>query len=723
MRLRSLPLLFALFLPLGLWSQDLSLADIWSRESNLWPAEAPTMVLETGGTYLQVDFGEGGNLITRRKASGVTTDTLYQGLLLSQYGIAMKAEAGPKGLILLEGYPTTRYRHSYTAQTFLINPKKDPGPQLFFADEISHATFSPNGRYLAFQFENNLYVYDIERDVTRRLTRDGEPNQLICGSGDWVYEEEFETVKAFEFSPDSKHIAFLRFDESLVEQYPLVTYPREGYPQVEWFKYPRVGEKNSTVELRCLNVESAEQWTVATLKVDEEYLPRFTWAGGGSTLAYLTLDRKQKTLRWYQTDALRKIAPRVIFEEKSETYVDIPAFWEYAPDGSQAVFTSEKDGYLQAYLLDGKGKVSPITTGKMEISDVAGVDWKEKMLFYTRWTAPDLRDLHCIDIAGKKGKAMKAPGSVASVEMAPDGGYLVLETSSYGTPPMHTVASPAGKTLQLLESNEALEIELNARGFQKPIPTSFEASDGTELTAYAITPKDFDPKTKKYPVLVYSYGGPGYSVVQSEWGGPNYLWFQYLASQGILVYAVDPRGTGHKGTQFKKQTYKQLGVLESEDMAAVAEQLNQLPYVEAGNLAIWGWSYGGYLTCMTMTMRAGSYKAGIAVAPLAHWKFYDSAYGERFMQTPADNPEGYIKSSPLTYVDRMSGSLLLVHGTADDNVHIQNSYRLQEALLQADKDVTPLYYPDRNHGIYGGRTRLDLYERMTAYLKEQLLQK
>ena len=588
------------------------------------------------------------------------------------------------------------------------------------ADEaIQEPTFSPDASKVAYGLDNNIYIKDLASGATTQVTKDGAKNKVINGITDWVYEEEFAFVRAFDWNADGDKIAYIRFDESEVPEFSMDVFGNELYPSKDTFKYPKAGETNATVSLHIYDVASAETKAVDLSGFVNYYIPRLEWTPDADVLAVQTTNRKQNDINLLFVDGASAEA-KLILSDKDDAYVDVTDNLTFLED-NDFIWTSEKDGWNHIYLYDKEGKLkNQVTQGPWEVTSYYGYDPKSKRVFYQSSENGSInRGVYSIKVNGKGKEALATEAGTNSANFSTDFTYFINSFSDAETPYVFTLNDAEdGDVVRKIKDNQALKDQFDdyviseKEFFTLPI-------NGEELNAYMIKPKDFDPN-KKYPVFMTQYSGPGSQSVANSWSGGNGYWFQMLAQEGYIIVCVDPRGTGLKGRDFKKMTQKELGKYEVEDQIAAAKALGERDYVDADRIGIWGWSYGGFMASNCIFQGADTFKMAIAVAPVTSWRFYDSIYTERYMTTPQENASGYDNNSPLSHVDKLEGKFLLVHGSADDNVHVQNTMRLIEALVQANKQFDWAIYPDKNHGIYGGNTRLHLYTKMTNFIKENL---
>ena len=620
--------------------------------------------------------------------------------------------------ILIANSTNPIFRHSFTADYFVYTIATKELTKVL--EQVQEPTFSPDGTKIGFAKENNLFVYDIASKATTQVTSDGNRNAIINGITDWVYEEEFAFVRAFDWSADSKKIAFIRFDESEVPEFTMTIYKKELYPSVETFKYPKAGEKNSLVSLHIYDLNSKSTKDINLGNYNDFYIARMKWTNDANVLCAQILNRHQDNLDLLFVDATTGIS-KVALNEKDNAYVDVTDNLTFLKDNS-FIWTSEKDGYNHIYLYDKTGKLkNQVTKGKWEVTSYYGFDEKAKTIFYQSVENGSInRDVFRIGLDGKNKVKLSQGVGTNGATFSPNFQYFINSFSSVTKPTMYTLnAAKDGKQVQSIVNNDALAEKLKKYDLPNKEFFVLTTEKGNQLNAWMIKPKDFDAN-KKYPVFMYQYSGPGSQEVANNWLDTNDMWFMMLSQQGYIVACVDGRGTGYKGAAFKKVTQKQLGKLEVEDQIEAAKVIGNYAYVDKSRIGIFGWSYGGFMSSNCLFKGADVFKMAIAVAPVTNWRFYDSIYTERYLQTPQENASGYDENSPINHVSKLKGNFLLIHGTADDNVHVQNSIQMIEALIQANKQFDWALYPDKNHGIYGGKTRIQLYNKMTNFIKEKL---
>ncbi len=666
---------------------------------------------------------ENNKVVKYNITTGQPVATLVDGSTLNpKIDIQDYSFSGDEKKLLLTTDFQNIYRRSFTANYFIYDLASKSVKPLSANGKQSYAAFSADGSKVAFVRENNLFYVTLSDMKEVQVTDDGKFNHIINGTTDWVYEEEFSFIDGFYWSPDGKKLAYYRFDESAVREYNLQRWGKTLYPTDYRFKYPKAGEANSTVEIWIYNLDSKQKVKADIGTEKDIYIPRVKWTADANLLSIRKLNRLQNNLDILHINASTG-ASNVVLNEKSETFIDLEFTDDliYLADGKQFIYTTERDGYKHLYLYGVDGKlVKQITQGSFEVSQLIGLDEKTKTLYYTSTEVSPLeRHFYSITLSGKKTKLSQAAG-IHTINMSGDFQFYIDYHTSAAHPTVVSLFKTKGNALQkVLEDNGTLAKLLDDYDFAAKEFFSFKTVDGTDLNGYMLKPKNFDA-SKQYPVLVYQYSGPGSQNVNNLWGGSHFFFHQMLTQKGYIVAVIDSRGTGGRGEHFKKLTYKQLGKYELEDHIAGAKFLSTLGYIDDSRIGIWGWSYGGYMSSLAMTKGAGTFKMGIAVAPVTNWRFYDTIYTERYLQTPQLNASGYDDNSPSTYANKLQGNFLLIHGTGDDNVHFQNSVVLQDALINAGKQFTSFYYPDKHHGIQGAQTKYPLYTMMLNYVQENL---
>ncbi|OCB71040.1 dipeptidyl-peptidase-4 [Flavobacterium glycines] len=622
-------------------------------------------------------------------------------------------------MLLLACNSNQIYRHSFTADYYLYDISKKELTRLFDF-QIQEPTFSPDGTKIAFARENNLYVYDLASKITTQITTDGQKNAIINGICDWVYEEEFEFVRAFDWSADSKKIVYIRFDESQVPEFSMTVFNKELYPAVNTFKYPKAGEKNSEVSLYIFDVVSKDSKTVNLSNYTDFYIARIKWTNDANVLSAQVLNRHQDNLDLLFIDG-NSAAKKVVLNEKDKAYVDVTDNLTFLKDNS-FIWTSEKDGFNHIYYYDKTGQLkNQVTKGNWEVTAFYGLDEKTNTVFYQSTENGSInRGVYKIGLKGNNKVALSNELGTNEATFSPNFDYYIRTFSSATQPTTYTLNEvKSGKEVKVIQNNAALSGRL--KEYNLPTKEFFvlKTEKGNELNVWIIKPKDFDA-SKKYPVFMTQYSGPGSQQVANQWNSLDDYWCLMLTQQGYIVVCVDGRGTGFKGAAFKKVTQLQLGKYEVEDQIDAAKVIGNYPYVDKSRIGIFGWSYGGFMASNCILKGNDIFKMAIAVAPVTNWRFYDSVYTERYMHTPQENASGYDDNSPINFANRLKGKYLLIHGSADDNVHLQNSMEMMNALIQANKQFDSQIYPDCNHGIYGGMTRIQLFNKMTNFIIENL---
>ncbi|MEO5645804.1 MAG: S9 family peptidase [Bacteroidia bacterium] len=612
------------------------------------------------------------------------------------------------------------YRHSTKETNYIFDLKTKKMTPLSANGKQRLAKFSPDGKKVSFMRDNNIFIVDLTTNKESQVTTDGAWNKIINGGTDWVYEEEFALENGLYWSPDSKKIAYYRFDESRVKEFQMTMYNTGLYPEPYSYKYPKAGEENSIVTVHIYDLATNQSIPVNVGLETDQYIPRVMWTKDPGTLAFLRMNRLQNKEELLFANANDGIS-RVIYTETSDTYLEVYDPIVFLADGKSFLWTSDMDGWVHEYQIGTDGKViKQITKGQWDITDVYGYDAKSSTLFYQSDEGnATQRMVYSIRLDGSNKKKLSAKTGTNSPTFSSGMKYFINTYSNANTPYYITVNNADGKEIKVLKDNAKLQQTIAGYNFAKKDFFTVNDREGISLNGWMIKPNNMDA-AKKYPVLQVVYGGPGHNMVVDQWEGSALYWHQLLAQQGVIIVAVDNRGTEYRGAAFKKCTYGQMGKLESADQIDVAKYLGTLPYVDKSRIGIWGWSYGGYMSSLCLAVGADVFKMAIAVAPVTNWRFYDSIYTERYMGLPKDNAKGYDEFSPVNNMDKLKGKLLLIHGTGDDNVHFQNSVELVNVLVEKNKQYEFYMYPDRNHGIRGGNTSLHLYTKMTNFIQANL---
>lgn len=593
-------------------------------------------------------------------------------------------------------------------------------------EKVLHPSLSPDGSKIAFVKNNNLMLYDIATKSTRAITTDGKWNYIINGNCDWVYEEEFEFTQAYDWSPKGNYIAYYRFDETNVKEYQFTKFD-DTYNKQYSYKYPKAGEENSKVEIHIYDIANNKD-VKADFEQGDIYIPRIKWTQDDNSLVVYWMNRHQDDLKLLLTNA-KTGTSNLLYEEKNKYFVEINDDWWFLKDGKNFLFTSEMNGFRHLYMygLDGKTKTQ-VTKGNYEITDVTAVDEANKLIYYmVAYPRPMDRNLFVTDFAGKKTTQLTQGEGWHRIVLNDSMTRFYDYKSDLNNPQIVTlnkiINDKKGIAVVLektVNDNSKLKAKLDEYVIGKAEFIRVPNSKGDTLNGWMLKPAEFDP-TKKYPVLFCNYGGPGSQQVANRFGAVS-MWHQLLAERGFIVVSVDNTGTGYRGEEFKKKTYLQLGKFEIEDQIDAAKYLGTLPYVDKNNIGHWGWSYGGFMSSLAITKGNDVFNAAVAVAPVTNWRYYDNIYTERYMRTPQENPKGYDDNSPINFTDRIKGKYLLIHGTADDNVHFQNSVQMIKALVKSNIDFESAYYPDKNHGIGGqlDNTTFHLWSKMTNWIQENM---
>lgn len=699
-------------------TKQITLEDLW-RDGTFKVKSVPGFnALEDGEHYTDnVKSGAETTIQIKSLKDGSAGEVLYTGdLKIDDYEISAQHD---KMLLLTDAQNI--YRRSVLHHVYLYDVKNKT-KSLLDTGKVLHATFSPDGSKVAFVKGNNLFYKDLSSGAVIAVTTDGEHNKIINGNCDWVYEEEFEFTQAYQWSPDSKSLAYYRFDETNVPEYTLTKYDAL-YPTPYKYKYPVAGEPNSIVDIAIYNL--AGKSTVKPSLYNEDgtldyYIPRIKWTNDASKLCVYKMNRRQNELTLFLAGA-KDGKTEKIYNEVNKAFIEINNNLQFLPDGHSFLFNSELDGWNHLYTWDWKAKkLQLLTKGDYDIDALIGTDATASTVYFTAAVeSPMERNLYSVDINGKRRNVLTPEHGFHDITPIQGNRYFLDKYSMLNTPPVYTLRDAKGKILRTLEDNAALKATMATYQLGKVEFTQVEGADGVKLNAWRMLPPNFDP-SKKYPVLMYQYSGPNSQEVADRFPIRDYFWHNMLAQKGYIIYCADGTGTGFRGEAFRKKTYLQLGKYESDDQIAVAKNLAKLPFVDASRIGIWGWSFGGFMSSTCILKGADVFKAAIAVAPVTNWRFYDNIYTERYMRLPSENEGGYDNNAPEKMTANLKGKFLLIHGTGDDNVHFQNSVALVNNLIKDGKEFDAEYYPDRTHGISGGNTRLHLYRRMTNFILENL---
>lgn len=716
-------------------SDSLTLEDIW--KSNLFSTEdaATFQFMQDGKHYTSFNESPKGYEllqynIAKNNDPTSTIITAAQLATLSDAPYEYELSPNEQKIAVSTAYEPI-YRYSGVATYHVFDKKTGNWQNIHNNKKISIAQFSPQSDKIAFvDAQNNLYYQPLLPDHNAvAITTDGKPNSIINGKTDWLYEEEFSTdhfqfTRAFEWSPDGNFIAYLRFNESQVPEFTMEEYHDNVYPEYVTFKYPKVGQPNSVVMVQIYDI-ATKQLRQVLLPINTNsadiYIPRIRWLNNSKQLCVWLFNRQQTQLQLLLADA-QTGKTSVLLTENSKYYIELHDNIHFLANNKQFLWTSEQDGFNHIYLYQLDGKLEKqLTKGNWDVTAVYGVDEKrQKVFFQSAEVSPLERYTYSISLDGKDKQQLSSEKGTHQITFSPTFDYYIDEVSTADTPPVISLWQTQGnKKIRVLENNADTQKRLSHFEMSKTEFFTCNNERGTALNGFMIKPTHFDP-ARKYPVLMFVYGGPGSQTVNNAWDGRNYGWFQLLAQKGFVVVSVDNSGTGARGEAFKKMTTLQLGKYETEDQIAAARYLGTLPYIDAKRIGIFGWSYGGYLSSLCLFKGNDVFKAGIAVAPVTNWKWYDSAYTERYMRTERENAKGYQQNSPVYFADQLKGSYLLVHGLADDNVHFQHTAEMAKALVDANKQFETYFYTNKNHSIRGGNARLHLYTKMTDFLLKNL---
>ncbi len=655
----------------------------------------------------------GNDIIKYSYKSGAAVDTLFNG---GDFAFSSYEFSKDENKVLLTTNVTPIYRHSFTADYYILDLKSDKLTKLSSGGAQQVASFSPNGERVAFVRDNNMFWVDLGTMKEHQITTDGEFNKILNGIPDWVYEEEYSFSKAYDWSPNSDAIAYYKSDEERVKSFDMSLFRGDLYPVTYKFKYPKAGEDNSIVEIHSYNLTSGKDTKIDIGTEIDQYIPRIKFSNDNSKLVVFRLNRHQNDFDMLLAD-VNTGKSKVIYNEKNDRYIERigDQTITFLEDGDRYILRSEKDGFMHLYLYSIKdGELGQITSGNWEVTDILGVDKKDKLYYLSTEVSPLGRDLYSIDLNGKNKKMMSGGDGTYNAVFSKGNKYYIQYYSNASTPNVVTLHSADGKLVRTLEDNAKLKETLAKYAPSKKEFFTFTTSEGVELNGYIIKPRDFD-SSKKYPLFMTQYSGPGSQSVANRW---SMGWEMALVEEGYIVACVDGRGTGFRGEDFKKCTYKDLGKLEVIDQIEAAKYFAKQPYINPARIGIYGWSYGGFMALNCILKGNDVFAAAISVAPVTTWRYYDTIYTELYNGLPQENPEGYDNNSPINFASQLKGKLLLAHGTADDNVHVQNSMDMISALVKEGKQFDMAIYPDQNHGM--GSMRDNLMYKCIDFIKENL---
>lgn len=623
-----------------------------------------------------------------------------------------------KILLLKESQPI--YRHSFLGKFEVKDLKSGKVTSLNNGNTVQEPRFSPDASKVAFISDNNLFCQDLNTGKITQITTDGKKNAIINGLADWVYEEEFGHARQYEWTKNSDAIVFVKSDESQVPEIYIPIYGKTLYPTEMRYKYPKAGENNSVVSAQLYRLDTGKTIPVNLGAFKNYYIANVFQTAKADEIVLITSQRIQNASDILKVNT-KTGAVQKLFTETDEKWIDTdnPTL-EFLEDDS-FLWASERDGNRHLYWYDQNGKLKKqVTKGNWEITDYYGYNPKSKEIYVQTTEKGSINKVVSkINIENGKSQLISRPDGNNSASFSKNYNYFIETSSTAAIPYTFVLKDGSGKVVKELQNNNEQLQKLKADNFVDKEFITIPNAVGDQMNAWIMKPKNFDPN-KKYPLFMYQYSGPGSQQVSNSWDIGNTLWFNHLVQKGYIVACVDGRGTGYKGAKFKKVTYMNLGKYEIEDQITAAKWFGNQSYIDKTRIGMFGWSFGGYMTSLAMTKGADVFKMGIAVAPVTNWRYYDSVYTERFLRTPQENADGYDKNSPTEYAGLMKGKFLLIHGTADDNVHFQNSMEFSEALIQNRKQFDFMAYPDKNHGIYGGYTRPQLYQKMTNFILENL---
>ncbi len=716
--------LLLLLVPFLLSSQKITLEDIWNKFEYYPKSPEGFNVLKDGLNYVSTEEKDGNTILAAYDMkTGNKVRDIVNGADVKWNGKAIPLKSyqfspGEDKLLIFENAERI-YRHSMKAEYYIYDIKAKKTMQLCDKGKQILPKFSPDGSKVAFVRDNNLYIKYLADGREQTVTTDGAWNKIKNGWADWVYEEEFSKPDYFDWSADGNCLAFVHFDESKVKEYTLEYFRGNLYPDKYTFKYPKAGEDNSNVMVQVFKLADGSETTMGIGPETDIYIPRINFTKDPKTLCIQRMNRLQNKLEYLFADVVTGNC-KVIVKEESATYIDITDDLTF--NSNKGFFiTSEKDGYNHIYYYDLNGKlISQVTKGEWDVMEFKGFDETTNTLYYTSTEKGAInRDVYSIKPDGKEKKRLSQKDGHTNFEFMTGYKFYTSSYSNANTPPVHELHSIDGKLVKVLEDNAALAEKAKKMNLTPKTFMQIPMASGVSLNGWIKKPQNFD-STKKYPVYMYGYGGPGSNLVHNNWDIFDYWWHSLLNQEGYIVVCVDNRGTQGRGRAFKHSTYLQLGKLETEDQTEVANYLKTLKYVDGSRIGFQGWSFGGYLAALLISKSPDVFKCAVSVAPVTNWKYYDNIYTERFLRKPADNPAGYDQNSPSNFVKNIKGKLLLMHGHADDNVHLQNSMEMAAELVKYNIPFDFMIYPNKNHGISGPNTRLHVYSKILKFVKENL---
>jgi len=722
---RNLIIVFGILTAFNIEAQErnVTVQDVW--RGTFYARSTSGLRSMNDGTHFTVLNGREGSIEKYSYASGDKVATILSAAEIKEKtGKEIQFDSyqfnSTEDKVLLGTETESIYRHSSRSFYYIYDLKAGTLDRIDAEGKQQLADLSPTANKVAYVYENQMHIQDLDDPSKSVSFGEGKEDELIAGAVDWVYEEEFSFHKGFHWSPEGNYIAYYQFDESEVPTFSMDVFGKGLYPSQDVFKYPKAGEVNSKVSIHIYDVKAQKDYKVE-IPESVEYFPRIKWTKEDDELVITSLNRHQDHLILWEVEVERKgLEVEKMYEEKAPSYLEIHDNLRFLADES-FIWTSEKDGFNHLYHFNEDGElIQQITKGNWEVTEFYGYDEESGFLYYqAAEESPLQRAVYRIKLDGKGKEKLSQQKGWNDAIFSSGFQFYINRYSSASTPTYETLHRSNGKEVRVINDNAATKNRMQQFKLSKKEFLQIPNAEGTKLNAWMIKPQDFDV-TKDYPVLMFVYGGPGSQTVEDRYDAFNTFWYQSLAAQGYIVVSVDNRGTGARGRDFRTQTYQQLGKYETEDQIAAAKWLAKQDYVDGNRIGIWGWSYGGYMSSLGITKGADVFKMAIAVAPVTNWRFYDNIYTERYMRTPQENASGYDDNSPINHVDKLDGAYLLVHGSADDNVHVQNTMRMITALVDADKQFELFIYPDKNHGIYGGNTRKHLYTKMTNFILENL---
>jgi dipeptidyl-peptidase-4 len=722
--------LFLSFISNICYTQQLTNELIWTT-GTFYPKSIDGIISTLDGDYYTSIVYRNGNqeIVKYRYRNNEEIKTLFSNKLLVDFKFSKYQISNDQNWILLSTSRESIYRHSSKSYYYLYSIEKNSITPLCDSSlgKQRLADFSPNSNKVAYVRKNNLYYINLNDFKEDTITRNGEMNSIINGATDWVYEEEFSFHKAFHWSSNGDNIAYYTFNESNVMEFQMEKYGTL-YPTRYKFKYPKAGEDNSKVSINVYNIKSKKTLPFNLGNNQDIYIPRIMWSKKKDELIVLKMNRLQNKFELIsgvfgpECFENKKVITKTIYTEESETYVDIQDNTEFINE-NEFFLTSEKNGFNHIYLVDySSGKEKQITKGNWEVTNVYGYNSTDNSIYFQAAKKhPTQREVYVLNTKTLKIKTLSKKEGTNDAEFSSNFKYFINTYSDADKPFEITLNKGNGQKLKDLELNKSLKEKMIDFNLVDKEFLTIPNEDGLELNAWMMKPIELDTNSK-HPLLMFVYGGPGINTVNDSWSWMNYFWFQLLVKKGFVVVSVDARGTGFRGRDFKHSTYLQLGKYETMDQIDAAKYLGKMNFIDKDNIGIFGWSYGGYMSSLCITKGADVFNSAIAVAPVTNWRYYDNIYTERFMRTPEENGDNYDLNSPINHVDKLRGNYLLIHGTADDNVHFQNAIEMVAELVNSNKDFDFFAYPDKNHGIYGGMTRLHLYNKMTDFLVKNLKQ-